>query len=239
MRENRAGNFYNHGTIPRKVCSAGDVGVKQRFREPVSGLLHLAGAVLAVFGLFWLLHRAAGDPPRVASVVVYGVSLILLFTASSVMHLYNGSRRTIDVLNRLDHAAIYLLTAGTYTPVCVNVLEGGWGAGLLAAVWALAAVGVVYKLVVGPGRRSTTRSTLLYLAMGWLAVVAIPKLIEALPLPALVLIAAGGLAYTIGAIVYLFDDPDVRPTFGLHEIWHLFVLAGSGFHFAAISVFVI
>lgn len=213
--------------------------MKQWFREPVSGLLHVVGAVLAVFGLFWLLHRAAGDPPRVASVAVYGTSLILLFTASSVMHLYKGPRRTIDVLNRLDHAAIYLLTAGTYTPICVNVLQGGWGAGMLAAVWAFAVVGVVYKLVVGPGRRSSTRSTLLYLAMGWMAVIAVPKLIEALPLPALALIAAGGLAYTVGAIVYFFDDPDVRPTFGLHEIWHIFVLAGSGFHFAAIAVFVV
>lgn len=210
----------------------------RRFREPVSGLLHLGGAVLAVAGLWWLISRTTGDLPRLLSVAVYGVSLVLLYTASAVMHLYNGPRHNIDRLNRLDHAAIYVLTAGTYTPICVNVLEGGLGYMLLVAVWVLAAIGAAYKIVVGPGRRSSTRSTLFYVAMGWLAVVAVPQLLRALPLPAIALIAAGGLAYSAGAVVYFFDDPDVRPTFGLHELWHVFVLAGSSLHFAAIIVYI-
>lgn len=209
------------------------------FREPVSGFLHLGGALLAAAGLVWLIVQTVGDTPKLFAVIVYGASLVLLFTASTVMHLYNGSDKTIRRLIRLDHAAIYLLIAGTYTPMCVTILDGGWRVGILAAVWTMAVIGVVYKIVIGPAPRPTMRSTLFYMAMGWLVVLILPRLIAALPMAALILIGAGGLAYTIGAIVYSFDDPDVRPLFGLHEVWHLFVLAGSGLHFAAIAVFVI
>ena len=213
--------------------------MKRWFREPVSGLLHLGGALLSAVGLIWLVVQTRDEEAKLASVAVYGVSLVLLFSASSAMHLYKGTRRQIDRLNRLDHASIYVLTAGTYTPFCVNSLGDGWGMAGLAAVWALAAAGVVYKLAIGPGRRSSARSTLLYVGMGWMAVLILPELIRLLPPAALVLIVAGGLAYTVGALIYMFDDPDVRPGFGLHEIWHLFVLTGSGFHFAAIAAFVV
>jgi hemolysin III len=209
------------------------------FREPVSGLTHLAGALIAVPGLAWLIARSDGDPAKLASVVVYGLSVIVLFTSSAVMHLTHGSARLIDWLNRFDHSAIYLLTAGTYTPVCVNSLHGPLRLGLLIAVWVLAGLGVAQKLIVGPGRKSSTLSTAFYIGMGWLAVIALPQLIRVLPLPALLLIVVGGLAYSGGALVYLFDDPDVRPVFGLHEAWHLFVLAGAACHFAAIGLYVV
>ena len=213
--------------------------MKRWFREPISGLTHLGGAVLSVVGLVWLITLTQGEELKLVSVVVYGVSLVFLYSASAAMHLVKASSRVIDYLNRVDHAGIYILTAGTYTPICLNVLVDPLRMWLLTAVWIAAAAGIAHKLVIGPGRKSSMLSTLFYLAMGWMAVVALPQLVRRLPMPALALIAAGGLAYSVGAIVYMFDDPDVRPGFGLHEIWHLFVLTGSGLHFAAVAGYVV
>ena len=118
-------------------------------------------------------------------------------------------------------------------------MHGPLRIGLLIGIWALAAIGVTRKLVVGPGRKSSNLSTAFYIGMGWLAVIALPQLIRTLPIGAIVLIAAGGLAYSGGAIFYLFDNPDVRPVFGLHETWHLFVLTGAACHYAAIAVYIV
>jgi hemolysin III len=208
-----------------------------RFREPVSGFTHLAGAILGLVGMVWLLAGATGEPGKMVSVLVYGVSLVLLYSASTALHLVNGPPATVRWLQRLDHAAIYTLIAGTYTPICYNLLTGAWQWGLLGVVWAVAVVGVVFKLVAR--NIDSHLSTLGYVAMGWIALVAAPHLLQQLPAGAIWLILGGGLLYSIGAVIFATRRPNFHPHFGFHEVWHLFVLGGSGMHFAAILIYAV
>ncbi len=214
--------------------------IVRRFREPWSGLTHLAGLIGALAGLALLLisasRSAPGDTPRMISLLVYGISLVLMFTASSALHLYNGSQREVHVLNRIDHAAIYVLIAGSYTPVCVNLLEGFWRLGMPVIVWTLAAAGVIYKLLIF--RHNNTVSTLLYLGMGWMALLALPQIMRVFDAPGLALLVGGGVLYSTGAIFYSIESREVFTGFGWHEMWHLFVLAGSTLHYLLILWYV-
>ena len=208
----------------------------RRFREPFSGFSHLFGAVLGVVGLGVLIALTWTEPGKLASMIVYGLSLILLYSASAVMHLVRAPEGALTWLNRFDHAAIYMLIAGTYTPFCYNLLSGGWRWGLLATVWGLALAGIIFKLVAH-WRRWT--STLLYLAMGWLGVIAFPQAIKVLEPAGIALVVGGGLVYSLGVIFFSLDDPANRPKwFNYHDVWHLFVLGASGLHYAAILLFV-
>jgi hemolysin III len=208
-------------------------------REPFSGLSHLAGGVLAAVGLLALLAAAvsAGSAERGIAFGIYGGSLVGLYAASALYHLLPVSAAATARLRKLDHAMIYVLIAGTYTPVCLLALEGIWRWGLLGIVWTLALGGVALKL-----RRVGERPWLtvaLYLGLGWLAVAGVTVLVEALPAGALFWLAAGGLVYTVGAVVYATKRPDPMPgRFGYHELWHLFVLAGSTCHFWALARYV-
>lgn len=208
-----------------------------RFREPVNGFTHLAGAVLAAAGLAWLAAAAWGDAPRLLAVVVYGVSMIVLYLASAAFHLAHGSERTLLWLRRFDHAAIYGLIAGTYTPILYSLLDGGWRWGMLALVWGFAAVGIAYKLL--RLREGSLWSLAFYVVMGWLGVIALPQALPAMPPQAGLLILAGGLVYMLGALIFGIRRPNFHPHFGHHEIWHLCVLGGSALHFAAIRLYMI
>lgn len=207
-----------------------------RFREPVSGFTHLAAGMLSVGGLVWLILLTWQDTPKLITMIVYGASLILLYTTSTLLHLVKASARVTTLLNRFDHAAIYILVAGSYTAIGYNVLTGGWRWGLLGAVWAVAVAGVVYKLFFV--RKDSHLSTIAYVAMGWMAVIAAPEMIRLLPPAALALIVGGGVVYSLGAIIYALDRPSIRPIFGYHEVWHLFVMAGSALHFVAVLWFI-
>lgn len=207
-------------------------GVFRRFKDPVSGLTHLAAALFSVAALVLLLYYAVrvGTARHVAAFAVFGVSLILLYTASSLYHLLPLSRRGTEILRRLDHIMIFFLIAGTYTPVCLVPLRGGWGWGLLATVWTLALAGVFLKLF----RPGTPRwlSTGIYLFMGWLIVIALWPLIRNMPVGGVVWMGVGGAFYTVGAVIYGLKRPNIIPgTFGFHEIFHLLVMAGSFSHF--------
>lgn len=210
-----------------------------RLREPFSGLSHLAGGVLAAAGLAALLAAAAaaGSVERGIAFGIYGASLVGLYAASALYHLLPVSEAATARLRKLDHAMIFVLIAGTYTPVCLLALSGLWRWGLLGTVWALALGGVLLKL-----RRVGVRPWLtvaLYLGMGWLSVAALPVLLRALPAGALIWLAAGGLVYSAGAVVYATKRPDLLPgRFGYHELWHLFVIAGSACHFWALARYV-
>ena len=198
--------------------------------ERWSAITHGAGAVLGVAGSAVLITLAAlwGDGWQLASAIVFSITLVLLYTASTLYHAAPFKTALKARLKILDHCAIYLLIAGTYTPISLVGLRehGGWW--LFGAIWTLAVAGVVFKLLTRG--RFKTLSTLIYIAMGWLAVVAIEPMTEQLSRWALTWIFAGGVAYTLGTLFYL--SRRIRYT---HTIWHGFVLAGSGLHFAAVA----
>lgn len=201
-----------------------------RIREPVNGASHLVGLLLASAGTVLLLRMAKG-PWQVAAFSVYGATLILLYGASTLYHLLPVSDRPLRALRTLDHIAIYFLIAGTYTPIALITLHSPLGWALLAAVWLIAVAGIPFKLFFLDAPVWISTGT--YLAMGYLALVAVVPLARAVSLPGLLWLIAGGLAYTIGAVIYSRQRPDPFPgRFGHHEIWHLLVLAGSACHFA-------
>ena len=202
-------------------------------REPVSGFTHLAGAVLGMVGLIWLVTLTHHDTPRMATLAIYGASLVLLYSASAALHLVKGPPRLLIWLNRFDHAAIYALIAGTYTPLCYNLLTGGWRWGTLSAIWALALVGIVFKLSRLHWKTGHI-STLFYVGMGWFSVILLPELVNIMPPGGLLLLVGGGLLYSVGAVVFMLQRPNFHPHFGFHEVWHLFVLGGSVLHFIAV-----
>src|SRR6185312_1481569 len=208
-------------------------------REPVNALTHLLGAALAAVGMVVLLaNGVANDSARqIVAFAIFGTSLVLLYSASGIYHAVNCSERGLALLRRLDHMMIYVLIAGTYTPVCLVLLRGRLGIGLLIAVWMIALAGIVQKLSWMQAPRWF--STVLYLGMGWAAMVVAKPLLGAAPLGFFIWIIAGGAFYTVGAVVYATKWPDPAPrTFGFHEIWHLFVMAGSFCHYWAVLAYV-
>lgn len=198
--------------------------------ERWSAITHGAGAVLGAIGGAVLITLAAlwGDGWQLASAIVFSVTLILLYTASALYHAAPFKTALKARLKILDHCAIYLLIAGTYTPISLVGLRehGGWW--MFGAIWTLAVAGVVFKLITRG--RFKLLSTLIYIAMGWMAVVAIKPMTEQLSAWALTWIFAGGVAYTLGTLFYM--SRRIRYT---HTIWHGFVLAGSALHFAAVA----
>jgi hemolysin III len=209
--------------------------IKKRLREPVNGLTHAAGGVLAFVGLFVLVASAAsaGRMDQIVAFGIFGLSLVALYIASSLYHLLPLSPAGVARLRKLDHVAIFVLIAGTYTPFCLLALDGGWRWGVLAIAWGLALCGASLKLLWMEAPRWL--SVLLYLGMGWVAVAAVPALLRTLPAGGMAWVLAGGLTYSAGALVYGLKRPNPIPgTFGFHELWHLFVVAGSACHFWAV-----
>jgi hemolysin III len=212
---------------------------KKTLREPVNGLTHLAAGLLAFVGLVVLLATAAsvGRIDQLVAFGVYGVSLISLYAVSALYHLLPLSRAGVARLRRLDHMTIFVLIAGTYTPFCLLALDGGWRWGLLGLIWGLALGGVLLKLLWMDAPRWL--SVVLYLAMGWVALIAAPALFRAVPAEGMAWVLAGGLTYSAGALIYGLKRPNPLPgVFGFHEVWHLFVVAGSACHFWAVLRYV-
>jgi hemolysin III len=200
-----------------------------RFGEELAhSITHGVGVVLSIAGLALLVTLAAlrGGAVRIASCAVYGTTLILLYVASTLYHSIPLPKAK-HVLRVLDHCAIYLLIAGTYTPFALVNLRGAWGWGLFAAVWALALAGVVFKSVATGRARAV--SIVLYLLLGWCVIWVLAPLSRVVPPRGLVLLLAGGLAYTVGVVFYAWRRLPYH-----HAIWHLFVLAGSVLHFFAV-----
>jgi hemolysin III len=196
--------------------------------ELANAFTHAIGVALALAGLAVLVTLASlhGSARQIVSYSIYGASLVLLYAVSTA---YHGVRmpRAKRVLRTLDHASIYLLIAGTYTPFALISLRGAWGWSLLGIIWGLAATGVVFK-VFFTGRFPIT-STVVYLAMGWLALIAARQLFAHVPPAGLILLFAGGLWYTLGVVFFALDHKRFH-----HAIWHLFVLSGSVCHFFAV-----
>lgn len=201
--------------------------------ELANWLTHGIGAALSVAGVVLLVCFSTwyGDAWHIVSSAIFGTTLVLLYTASTLYHCSRNEQVKLK-LQKLDHAAIFLLIAGTYTPFVLVTLRGPWGWSLFGVVWGLAIVGVMLKFWFAG--RFRLASTLIYLGMGWLVMVAIKPLSAALPAGGLRLLVAGGLWYTGGAVFYLWKRLPYS-----HAIWHLFVLAGSACHWAAVFYFVV
>ena len=201
--------------------------------EKFNAWTHLVGAVLAAVGSIWLLVMAAldGSPQKIISVAIYGVTLVLLYTVSTVYHSVRG--RSKVVMQKCDHLSIYLLIAGSYTPFCLVSLHGPWGWTLFGIVWGMAVIGMLQE--IKPRSEARILSIVIYALMGWIVLVAVKPLLAALGTVGFVWLAAGGVMYTVGIIFFALDHR-LRHA---HGIWHLFVIAGSLLHFVAIAHYVI
>ncbi len=200
--------------------------------ERFNSISHLIGAVAALAGLVVVVVVAAqqGDPWKIVSFSIYGTTLFFLYAASTLYHSLRGQAKRF--FRKLDHYSIYFLIAGTYTPFTLVTLRGAWGWTIFGVIWGLVVVGIVVEALPQQGNR--VLSLAVYILMGWLVLVALKPLLEALPWAGFVWLLMGGLFYTGGVVFYLFDEK-IRH---FHGIWHLFVLAGSLSHYVTILFYV-
>ncbi len=201
--------------------------------EKLNAWTHLTGGVLALIGTVWLLVLAAmtGDVTRIVSVAIYGFTLVLLYSTSTLYHSVRG--RAKAVMQKLDHLSIYLLIAGSYTPFCLVTLRGSWGWWLFGIVWSLAVIGMLQE--IKPRSEARVLSIIIYAVMGWIVLMAVKPLLAALGTAGFVWLVAGGVFYTVGIIFFAYDQRFRH----WHGIWHLFVMAGSLTHFVAILRYVV
>lgn len=213
----------------------------EKIKDPGSAITHFIGMLMAMFAATPLIIKALSSPDRlhVVSLTVFIVSMILLYAASTTYHSLNLSKKANRILRKIDHMMIFILIAGTYTPICLIVLQGPTGYFLCTLVWAIAIVGIVVKAcwITCP----KWFSSILYIGMGWTCVLAFTQIINSLAPAAFGWLLAGGIIYTVGGVIYALKVPlfDSRhKNFGSHEIFHLFVMAGSACHFILMYVYV-
>ena len=203
------------------------------FREPVNSLTHWVAAILALAGLIALLIVGWGTPTKVISLMIYGVSLIFLFSASATYHMVQVKERVLEIFRKVDHAAIYCLIAGTYTPFCVNAFDGFWKWGVLSIIWSLAVIGIIVKVFYVRAPRWLNAG--IYIVMGWLSIAGLGQMLDVLPAWVLGWLIGGGVIYTLGAVVYVTKIFNFKPgIFGFHEMWHIFVMLAAAAHFVAV-----
>ena len=213
----------------------------KHLKDPGSAITHFIGMMMALFAALPLMLRAVHNPDRIniLSLLVFIVSMVLLYAASTLYHSLNLSEKMNRILKKTDHMMIFVLIAGTYTPICLNVLDKETGIPLLGLVWLIAAVGIIIKafFVYCP----KWFSSLLYIGMGWLCVLVFSRLLNEMSNEAFGWLLAGGIIYTIGGIIYALKLPvfnSLHKNFGSHEIFHLFVMAGSFCHFVLMYCFI-
>ena len=209
----------------------------KRTRDPLSGLTHLTAALAAVVGSAGLILAGGANTVKIFALGVYGLSLIFLFGSSAAYHLVRADPKVVAGLRKLDHAAIYVLIAGSYTPICAIMFSGFWRWGFLAVIWSLAALGIIVKMFIIRAPRWVNAGA--YVILGWLCVIAAGEMKRALPAGALVGLGIGGLIYTFGAIIYITKKLDLFPgKFGFHEVWHIFVVLAALAHYVTILVYI-
>ena len=206
-------------------------------RPILRGVSHLIVAIAAPFALVVLL-LLADSPKRYVGAAIFATSLILLYASSANYHLAPWPHRLRRVWKRVDHAMIFVLIAGTYTPFCLVVLSNAWGISMLSVTWSLAGVGALLKVVWPDAPR--TLGVALYMALGWIGIIPVVQVVSSLAPPAILLMIVGGAMYSIGGVVYARRRPDPWPrVFGYHEVFHAFVIAGSAIHFAVVAAWVV
>lgn len=238
----------NTGTITNAINISSKAAIRKQqpkrfhIKEPGSAITHFIGMVMAIFAAVPLLFKAAREPDRIyiISMTIYAASLILLYAASTTYHTFDISEKVNTILKKIDHMMISVLIAGSYTPVCLIVLKGRLGIILLSIVWAIAIAGILIKAfwVYCP----KWVSSLLYIGMGWTCVLAFTQLLNNLSPAAFGWLLAGGIIYTVGGVIYALKLPlfnSRHKNFGSHEIFHLFVMAGSACHFVVMYAFLL
>jgi hemolysin III len=205
----------------------------KKLREPVNSLTHWIGAILALAGLIALLIVGWSTPAKIISLVVYGLSLIGMFSASATYHMVRAKDKVLVILRKIDHSAIFLLIAGTYTPFCINAFDGFWKWGMLSIIWSLAAIGIIVKVFYINAPRWLNAG--IYVVMGWMCVGASGQMLATLPAWVFIWLITGGVIYTLGAVVYITKIFNFKPNvFGFHEVWHIFVILAAAAHFVAV-----
>jgi channel protein, hemolysin III family len=207
-------------------------------KEPVNTWTHFIPFICAIVGLVFLIILSKKDVSKLITMTIYGFSIIALYGASSVYHWVRTTPQKELILKKIDHIAIYFLIAGSYTPVFYYGLEGAWRWAMLSAVWVLAIVGMVLKIWFIHAPRYV--SSAFYVSLGWIALVPFLQLVKHLEIGAIILMAVGGVVYTIGAIIYATKIFDFFPKrFGFHEIFHLFIAAGTVVHFIMMLIYIV
>jgi len=214
----------------------------KKIKDPGSAITHFIGMLMSLFATFPLLIKATKSPSIIhfISLLIFAVSMILLYTASTVYHTFNLSDKINRRLKKFDHMMIFVLIAGTYTPICLVVLKGRVGLTLLSIIWTMALLGIILKgfFVYVP----KWVSSVIYIAMGWTCVLAFTPLISSLPKLAFTWLVIGGVIYTVGGVIYALKLPifnSKHKYFGSHEIFHLFCMGGSACHFILMYQFVV
>jgi len=209
-----------------------------KMKEPVNTWTHFIAFVAAIVGLVFLIIMCKNSISKLVTMTIYGLSMILLYGASSLYHWVQTTPQKELFLKKIDHIAIYFLIAGSYTPVFYYGLEGAWRWAMLISVWSLALLGMALKIWFIHAPRYV--SSAFYVSLGWIALVPFLQLIKHLPLGAIILMAVGGVLYTMGAVIYATKIFDFFPKrFGFHEIFHLFIAAGSIVHFMMILIYIV
>lgn len=207
-------------------------------KEPVNTWTHFIPFIAGIVGLVFLILLSKNNVSKLVTMTIYGLSVIVLYGASSIYHWVRTTPQKELALKKFDHISIYILIAGSYTPVFYYGLEGAWRWAMLSAVWTLAVIGMTLKIWFIHAPRYV--STSFYVSLGWIALVPFFQLIHHLPMGAIILMAVGGVAYTIGAVIYAKKIFDFFPKrFGFHEIFHLFVAAGSIVHFIMVLIYIL
>ena len=209
-------------------------------RQPGSAYTHFIGVVFAVFGAFPLLRRASSEPRALFACSIFLLGMFCLYSASTLYHSFGRSRRSFSILKRLDHMMIYLLIAGTYTPVCMLGLPKSSGRLLLTVVWGIAFIGIFQCLFFIHCPKWV--SSIIYVAMGWCCLLAFPQILKCTEAGSFALLLTGGIIYTIGGVIYALKLPffdNRHPNFGLHEIFHCFCLGGTLCHYLMIYFYLV
>jgi hemolysin III len=204
-----------------------------KMQNPIRGFLHSAAAAAAVVGLFVLLNRAQGSGPAITGTLIFGGALLIMYTVSALYHSIPWGDQWKDRLQRVDHSMIFLVVAGTFTPIAIAALDGAWLVVALSVIWAIALAGILLKALL-PNVK-TWLSLTLQMVMGWSLLVWIPAIHTQLGTAAVVLIGIGGLCYSVGVIIFTTKRPRLFPrSFSYHELFHVLVITGSTLHFLVI-----
>lgn len=210
-----------------------------KLRDPISGLTHFIGAILSFVGLLILINNSIllKNGQHLFVYIVFGLSMVFLYSMSATYHFATASDKVLKVLRKLDHSAIYVLIAGTYTPICMIALKGNLRFYMTFGIWFLALIGILMKIFWFNAPRWLY--TLFYVVMGWISVLIISPLTKVIPASGIAWLVAGGVLYTIGAVIYGLKKPNFHSKyFGFHELFHIFVLLGSLCHYILIAKYI-